>query len=88
VSPERARAPRSRRSSLWLIERGHRSLDPGRGAPRLLAAEGGLQARRAAQLTRWFDALLEEAVLERFAEGELTVSRAVAEVLGADTNGR
>jgi LAO/AO transport system kinase len=67
-----------------------------------LAADGALDRRRAAQLTRWFDALLEEAVLERFAEadgveaaiaaaraavaeGELTVPRAVADVVsGAD----
>jgi LAO/AO transport system kinase len=65
-----------------------------------LAADGALDRRRAAQLTRWFDALLEEAVLERFAEadgvdaaiataraavagGELTVPKAVADVLAA-----
>lgn len=35
-----------------------------------LGSDGGLDRRRAAQLTRWFDALLEEAVLERFAEDD------------------
>jgi len=49
---------------------------PGEGARELVEEEqvaAGARAvdrRRAAQLTRWFDALLEEAVLERFGEGE------------------
>ncbi|HVW46627.1 MAG TPA: methylmalonyl Co-A mutase-associated GTPase MeaB [Solirubrobacterales bacterium] len=76
---------------LWTQVESHRAF---------LESDGGLERRRAAQLTRWFDALLEEAVLERFAEGEgvaaalagardavaageLTVPRAVAEVLEA-----
>jgi len=69
-----------------------------------LATDGGLARRRAAQLTRWFDALLEEAILERFAEGdgipdavataraavaagELTVPKAVAEILARPAEG-
>ncbi|MFT3863679.1 MAG: methylmalonyl Co-A mutase-associated GTPase MeaB [Solirubrobacterales bacterium] len=77
---------------LWAQVESHRAF---------LQSEGGLETRRAAQLTRWFDALLEEAVLERFAEGEdvtdavataraavaageLTVPKAVADVLGSD----
>jgi LAO/AO transport system kinase len=74
---------------LWTQVEAHRAF---------LAADGALDRRRAAQLTRWFDALLEEAVLERFAEGdgmteavaaaraavaggELTVPRAVADII-------
>jgi LAO/AO transport system kinase len=52
-----------------------------------LATEGALDRRRAAQLTRWFDALLEEAVLERFAEGndvEAAVSAARAAVAAGE----
>jgi LAO/AO transport system kinase len=69
-----------------------------------LATDGALDRRRAAQLIRWFDSLLEEAVLERFteeegvgkaiaearaavAEGELTVPRAVAQVIRGSDNG-
>lgn len=48
-------------ADLWTQVEAHRAF---------LATDGALDRRRAAQLTRWFDALLEEAVLERFAEAD------------------
>jgi LAO/AO transport system kinase len=47
-----------------------------------LAADGGLERRRASQLLRWFEAQLEEAVLERFASRD-GVDAALAEARAA-----
>lgn len=51
-----------------------------------LESDGGLQRRRFAQLARWFEAQLEEAVLERFA-AQPGVERALADARSALADG-